>query len=353
MVETRYWKVDHEVTSDHPFIQEAAKLIQSGQLVAFPTETVYGLGADARNSEAVQAIYQAKGRPSDNPLIVHIANIDQLDGLIAALPQGARELMQQFWPGPLTLVLPLVEGAVSSIVSAGLSTLAVRMPDHPVALSLIEAAGVPIAAPSANLSGRPSPTRADHVLEDLEGKISGILDGGKANLGLESTVVRIYEDGRWEVLRPGGVSIEELDEIMPMAFSATIESQEAIKDSTPRSPGMKYTHYAPKGDLIVVEGLRTNVQHWIGVQLGQKKEKSEKTGVLAFDSPSSEYRKADHVIVLGSDLRIAAGRLYAALREFDELGIHMIYSEACEETGLGRALMNRLRKASGNRSIRV
>lgn len=352
LAKTRYWKVDVSVNPETPAIQEAASLIRDGRLIAFPTETVYGLGANACDDAAVRAIFQAKGRPSDNPLIVHIAHLDQLKELVHPLTAAAETLMERFWPGPLTVVLPLIDGAVSPIVSAGLNTLAVRMPAHPAALSLIEAAGVPIAAPSANLSGRPSPTSAMHVLEDLDGKISGIIDGGDASLGIESTVVLMREH-QLEVLRPGGISIEELAAALPEDVVLQYEHKTGAGKEAPRSPGMKYTHYAPKGELVIVQGQPDKVQSWIQAQMKLDQQHARRTGILAFHSPPTAYSEADHVIHIGRNMKYAAARLYAALREFDQKKIDMIYSEACPEEGLGYAVMNRLRKASGNKSVLV
>lgn len=230
-------------------IREAAVLLQAGETVAFPTETVYGLGADARSTKAVEAVFAAKGRPSDNPLIVHVSDADQLEGMVAEINDTARALMNMFWPGPLTLVLPVVPQALSSRVTAGLDTVGVRMPDHPIALRLIAEAGCPLAAPSANRSGRPSPTLAQHVREDLEGRIGGILDGGPTGVGLESTVVQAADDGTVTILRPGGVTAEQLAAVaravvLDPALAAT--PGEDADSPAPRSPGMKYTHYAPR-----------------------------------------------------------------------------------------------------------
>src|SRR5690606_22423426 len=239
---TQYWELGKDRAADREMIKQAAALLRQGKVVAFPTETVYGLGADARSDEAVSRIFQAKGRPSDNPLIVHIAELSQLEELVESVPPEARLLMDRLWPGPLTLVLPAKEGAVSSKVTAGLSTVAVRMPDHPVALELIRASGCPLAAPSANRSGRPSPTTARHVMDDLQGLADGVLDGGATGVGLESTVVET-EERRMVVLRPGGISVEEL-----RSFGVNVELDRALSvptEAAPRSPGMKYTHYAP------------------------------------------------------------------------------------------------------------
>ncbi|MBU5670890.1 L-threonylcarbamoyladenylate synthase [Paenibacillus brevis] len=372
--ETSFWDVkllseettgssDHKITNQAQLdeierrLYEAGEMLAAGGTVAFPTETVYGLGADARNSKAVEAIFAAKGRPSDNPLIVHIAAMHQLEGLVTGINDTAAQLMEAFWPGPLTIVLPVLEGAVSPRVTAGLDTVAVRMPDHEVALRLIAAAGCPLAAPSANRSGRPSPTLADHVREDLGGRIDGIVDGGATGVGVESTVVLAGDDGIVTVLRPGGVTVEEL---APYAKGG-VELDPALRGAglpgpvaAPRSPGMKYTHYAPKGELRVVAGSAPQVADRIQAELDAAKARGEITGVLAFDEHLPFYR-ADCVLSLGSLTRLetAAHRLYAALRRFDDSGVTVMLAEACPEDGLGAAVMNRLLKAAGHRIIFV
>lgn len=332
-------------------LKEAGAVLAGGGTVAFPTETVYGLGADARNTEAVENIFRAKGRPSDNPLIVHISDPSQLESIVVRVNEVERRLMETFWPGPLTLVLPVKPGAVSTRVTAGLDTVAVRMPAHPAALALIEAAGCPLAAPSANRSGRPSPTLAAHVLEDLSGAIDGVLDGGPAGVGVESTVVQAGQDGAVTVLRPGGVTEEQL-----AAVTASVRRDPALMraghaDSpAPRSPGMKYTHYAPKGALCVVQGRTAEaVSALIQAELDAAAARGEKTGVLSFDEHIGQYR-ADVAFSLGSLAapEEAARRLYAGLRRFDEEDATFLLAEACPEEGLGAAVMNRLLKAAGH-----
>lgn len=338
-------------------LQEAGQVLELGGTVAFPTETVYGLGADAGNTEAVERVFAAKGRPSDNPLIVHISELTQLDGLVRHVNETERALMARFWPGPLSLVLPVKPGAVSPRVTAGLDTVAVRMPDHNVALALISAAGRPLAAPSANRSGRPSPTLASHVLEDLAGAIDGVLDGGPAGVGVESTVVQVGEDGAVTVLRPGGVTAEQL-----AAVAASVRMDPALhraageaESPAPRSPGMKYTHYAPKGAMCVVQGPRAiAVSARIAAELEAAAQRGEVTGVLSFDEHIGHYR-ADVAVSLGSLAapEEAARRLYAGLRRFDDEGATFILAEACPEQGLGAAVMNRLLKAAGHHIIDV
>lgn len=349
-------------------LQEAARWLREGKRVAFPTETVYGLGADARSAEAVAGIFAAKGRPSDNPLIVHIADRSQLGDLTDAdrLDETSRRLMDAFWPGPLTLVLPAKPGAVAANVTAGLPTVAVRMPDHPVALRLIEAAGCPVAAPSANRSGRPSPTRASHVLADLDGLIDGIVDGGPTGVGVESTVVEVV-DGVVHVLRPGGVSAEELRRVagrveargeLSAALARSGEGrpssgQLAEEEAAPKSPGMKYAHYAPRGRLTVVSGDSPDrISAWIREQLRKASAEGERTGVLTFEEHCEQYGSEADVVVTAGSLKspeTVARNLYGALRSFDEQNVTVIYAEALEEEGIGLAVMNRLLKAAGHR----
>ncbi|AZK48889.1 L-threonylcarbamoyladenylate synthase [Paenibacillus lentus] len=355
---TRWWDVRSRGSEGAGAIEEAAAMLASGGTVAFPTETVYGLGADARSTIAVEAIFAAKGRPSDNPLIVHIADIKQLDGLVAEVNETARALMEAYWPGPLTLVLPAAPGAVSPRVTAGLPTVAVRMPAHDVALRLIAAAGCPVAAPSANRSGRPSPTLAQHVGEDLAGAIDGIVDGGPTGVGVESTVVEAGPDGTVTVLRPGGITAEQLARIAPGGVYLDPALQEAggAQDiPAPKSPGMKYAHYAPRGTLRIVRGAAPEaVAARIAAELEAAARRGEVTGVLAFDEHLPDFR-ADCVLSLGSvhELETAAHRLYGALRRFDECGVTYMLAEACPEDGLGAAVMNRLLKAAGHDVIEV
>ncbi|REK55442.1 MAG: threonylcarbamoyl-AMP synthase [Thermobacillus sp.] len=357
--ETKVWP------ADEPAIAEAARTLREGGIVAFPTETVYGLGADARNPQAVRRVFEAKGRPSDNPLIVHIADRGQLEELVLPYGEIPARLMEAFWPGPLTIVLPVRPGAAAPQVTAGLDTVAVRMPAHPVALRLIAAAGCPVAAPSANRSGRPSPTLAAHVLEDLAGRIDGVVDGGQAEVGLESTVVMV-EDDRIRVLRPGGVTREALaeaagcDVVAEGAASGEGEEcgdqpgGESNRDAAPRSPGMKYAHYAPRGEMTLVIGDGEAVRAWIGREAAAARAAGCRTGVLTFEEHAGYY-DADAVVVCGSLARPeqAAQRLYAALREFDARGIGRIWAEGCPPEGIGLALMNRLAKAAGGRIVRV
>jgi len=373
--ETKIWTIEEEdVREDHPGILEAAELLKLGELVAFPTETVYGLGADARSTSAVEGIYAAKGRPSDNPLIVHIADRAQLTGLVSeTIPAAERELAERliasFWPGPLTLVLPVRPGAVSPRVTAGLETVAVRMPDHPLALALIRAAGLPIAAPSANRSGRPSPTTARHVADDLAGKIAGILDGGPTSVGLESTVVAVGSRGL-ELLRPGGVTQQALRDAVPdvpLTLAPELQRQADASPGTqqqeqaaPRAPGMKYAHYAPQGEMRVITygpstAARDAVPDRAAALLAQAKRRGLSTGVLTYEEHADRYPDVDHIAICGSlrDLSTAAHRLYDALRSFDQAGIEYIVAEGCPMEGVGEAIMNRLMKAAAYRIERI
>ncbi|WP_066176287.1 L-threonylcarbamoyladenylate synthase [Bacillus marinisedimentorum] len=342
---TKYWVVEKEDVNDesYPQLEEAALLLRDNETVAFPTETVYGLGANALADEAVDKIFRAKGRPGDNPLIVHIAEIEQLDSLAADVPETAQWLMDAFWPGALTLVLKSKEG-VSRKVTAGLRTVAVRMPDHPVALALIEKAGVPIAAPSANVSGRPSPTSASHVKEDLDGRIAGIVDGGETGIGVESTVVDCTGEIPM-ILRPGGVTKEQLEKV---AGKINVDPALAEVKEAPKSPGMKYTHYAPKAPLTIVEGDRAFIQQLVD----NSRAAGKKVGVLTTYEHVDGF-VADAVLPCGYRSRpetVARG-LYQTLRSFDEYELDLIYSESFSEEGVGAAVMNRLLKAAGHRVI--
>ncbi|GIP40926.1 threonylcarbamoyl-AMP synthase [Paenibacillus sp. J31TS4] len=358
---TNHWKVPPAVGPEDPGILEAARLIRAGGLVAFPTETVYGLGADARSTAAVEGIFEAKGRPSDNPLIVHIAQREQVDELTEGADELSRRLMDAFWPGPLTLVLPVKPGAVSPRVTAGLATVGVRMPDHPAALALIAAAGCPVAAPSANRSGRPSPTTAEHVLADLAGRIAGVVDAGPTGVGVESTVVEVA-GGDVHVLRPGGVTAAQLRTVVPRVSAPHEDAADGGSpaaaaeepDHAPKAPGMKYTHYAPQGRLTLVDGDPERTAAWIREELRRAKAAGERTGVLAFDEHLALY-DADVVLSCGSRERPeeAARRLYAALRTFDEEGATFLLAEAPDSQGLGSAVLNRLIKAAGHRLVQV
>ncbi|HPT83512.1 MAG TPA: L-threonylcarbamoyladenylate synthase [Limnochordia bacterium] len=324
-------------------LDRAAELLSQGEIVAFPTETVYGLGANALDPLAVAKIFQAKGRPQDNPLIVHCTGVEQVEGLVREIPPQALLLMDRFWPGPLTLVLKKGE-IIPEVVTAGLDTVAVRVPDHPVALALLQAVSFPLAAPSANLSGRPSPTRAEHVLQDLQGRIPAVLDGGETGWGVESTVLDCTEYP-FRLLRPGGVTLEELRELVPVSFGAAEPGEEP-----PRSPGMKYAHYAPQAEVFLVSGptAADKIQELSESFLA----KGQKVGVLTWDERARLYPGLT-VLSMGpeGDLPGLASRLYHLLRRADELGLEVLFAEGVPEERLGLAIMNRLRKAAKGREI--
>jgi len=323
---------------------QAAAFIRAGELVAFPTETVYGLGANALDAQAVSSIFAAKGRPQDNPLIVHCASEEQVLSLVGEVDPEARQLMKRFWPGPLTLVLPRTE-VIPAVVSAGLDTVAVRVPDHPIARRLIESAGLPIAAPSANLSGRPSPTSAQHVLTDLDGRIKAVLDGGETGWGVESTVVDCTTRP-FRLLRPGGATLEELQAVTDVVVDPGVYG-ELQPGSRPRSPGMKYRHYAPRAQVILVEGEDAGERI---VSLGRELvSQGRKVGVMA---PTEHLARYQEFITLpmGSlqHLQQISASLYRLLRQADDLGLEVLLVEGITEVGLGMAIMNRLRRAAGH-----
>jgi len=334
-------------------LEEAAGVIRSGGLVAFPTETVYGLGANALDGEAVRGIFAAKGRPVDNPLIVHIAQEGELAPLVTRIPALARPLLARFWPGPLTLVFPKAPH-IPAETTAGLDTVAIRMPAHPIALALIHLAGVPIAAPSANLSGRPSPTRAQDVLADLEGRVDIIIDGGPTAVGVESTVVDVTREPA-VLLRPGGITLEELQEFLPgIQVDPGVGTQAPLPGVRPPSPGMKYVHYAPRARLVVVEGPVEGVQARIKEMALYYQSQGLGVGILATRETAAAYENGEIQVVGGrGELTTVAANLYTCFRRFDALGVDLILAEGFEAVGLGLAIMNRLRKAAGYRIIVV
>jgi L-threonylcarbamoyladenylate synthase len=352
-MKTRVWTVylhQRKTTlTEHPAIQEAASRLREGALIAFPTETVYGLGADAQNDKAVQSIFRAKGRPGDNPLIVHIGEHSQLSDIAAHVPSVAEKLMDRFWPGPLTLVLPSA-GTVSDNVTAGLPTVAVRLPEHPVARALLQVARCPVAAPSANRSGRPSPTEARHVLDDLDGRIDGVIDSGPTGYGLESTVLDVTGDEP-ALLRPGGITVEQLERVLGSVTTDPALIDNAT-DRAPRSPGMKYRHYAPQGEMTLVGGSEGDMVRRIQALADQYRAEGLKVGILTTEERKEEYR-ADVVVACGSRkaLPTVARGLYRALRQFDDAGVERVLAESFPECGWGRTIMNRLRKAAGGRVI--
>ncbi|MCH5267933.1 MAG: threonylcarbamoyl-AMP synthase [Lachnospiraceae bacterium] len=328
-------------------LREACSILQSDGLVAFPTETVYGLGANALHREAATKIYEAKGRPSDNPLIIHIANRESIYELASEVPAKAEALADAFWPGPLTMILPKAERVPAS-TTGGLDTVAIRMPSHPVALELIRQSGVYVAAPSANVSGRPSPTRADHVIEDLSGRIDMIIDGGEVGIGLESTIVDLTTEIPL-VLRPGYITMDMLRDVVgEIMLDPAVDSRERKPDIVAKAPGMKYRHYAPKGQLIIIEGEIQRVISCIHGLVQEKQQNGYRVAVIATEETKGAY-PADIVYSIGSrksEGSIAAG-LYDILREMDHLGAEYIFAESFEDDSLGQAIMNRMLKAAG------
>lgn len=327
-------------------INNAGKILKNGGLIAFPTETVYGLGASAYDADAAEKIYTAKGRPSDNPLIVHICEKEQIDEIAEDVTEEAKMVIDTFMPGPITIILKK-KNIIPKTVTAGLDTVAIRFPAHNVARALIKAAGVPIAAPSANLSGKPSPTKAIHVVNDMTGRIDGIIDGGDCNVGVESTIVDFTGD-KPVILRPGGITYEDLKNA---GIDAEIDKnilKSLSANEVPKCPGMKYKHYAPNADVTVVEGEKTVVKNKIKELLEENRNKI--TGVLSMND--ADY---DTAVILnaGKDNKEYAKNLFSSLREFDELGVEVVFAEFCEDDGYGLAVKNRLYKAAGQKVIHV
>lgn len=337
---------------DTDVMEQAGKLIAEGELVAFPTETVYGLGGDALDPDASRRIYAAKGRPSDNPLIVHIADFDDMKRVAREVPEQAKKLADAFWPGPLTMIV-WKSDAVPEATTGGMQTVAVRMPNHPVALELIRRSGCLIAAPSANTSGRPSPTEAQHVAEDLSGKIAMILDGGPVGIGIESTIIDLTEE-KPMILRPGYITPEMLSEVLQE--EVVIDPGIIAADDTrkPKAPGMKYKHYAPKAEMIIVDGAQDAVIHKINELTAAKRAEGKKVAVIATDETRDRY-DAQVILSMGkrADEDAIAQHLYKILRECDELDVGEIYSECFQTPRIGQAIMNRLLKAAGHTVIHV
>lgn len=350
-MQTRVVKIDPS-NIDENAMGEAAELIASGELVAFPTETVYGLGADALHPEASKKIYAAKGRPSDNPLIVHICKFEELESIAKLVPPQARKLADAFWPGPLTMIV-WKNDKVPYETTGGMDTVAIRMPDHPIALKLIEQSGCLIAAPSANTSGKPSPTEAAHVALDLDGKIPMILDGGPVGIGIESTIIDLTEDMPM-ILRPGYITQQMLEDVL--GEEVKIDPGIIASDSLtkPKAPGMKYKHYAPKADLVLVDGDADKVVREINELVQAKKAAGQKVGIIATDETKDLYQ-ADIVVSIGAreDEDAIAKHLYKILREFDDWNVDAIYSESFATPRIGQAIMNRLLKAAGHQVLQV
>ena len=332
-------------------LRQAGEIIKAGGLVAFPTETVYGLGGDALNPDSSRKIYEAKGRPSDNPLIVHICRMEDLPYLVKEIPEAAKKLADAFWPGPLTMIFRK-SPAVPTETTGGLATVAVRMPSHKTALSFIREAGGYVAAPSANRSGKPSPTCAKYVEEDMAGRIEMILDGGDVEIGLESTIVDMTEEIP-VILRPGYITKEMLEEALgSVREDGTMMSDES--GQAPKAPGMKYRHYAPNGSLVIVDGEEARVTAYINEQLERLRREGHRTGVIGTDATIARYR-GDVCKSAGSreDENTIAKELYRILREFDDEEVTAIFSESFDTAGIGQAIMNRLLKAAGHHMIHL
>ncbi|PAB58310.1 L-threonylcarbamoyladenylate synthase [Anaeromicrobium sediminis] len=332
-------------------LREGASILNKGGTVAFPTETVYGIGANALKEEAVKKIFQAKGRPSDNPLIVHIAHQDQLKELAKDINENAKLLIEKFWPGPLTIILNKTE-KVPNCTTGGLNTVAIRMPSHRMARQLIGMSKVPVAAPSANISGKPSPTKGKHVVKDLENRVDGIICGGDVQIGLESTVI----DATGEVptiLRPGGVTKEEIEEALNMEIKVDPAIEGYFKkDLTPKSPGMKYTHYSPEAQVVMVIGHLEDTTKKIRELKKEAVSQGKKVGIMCTDETKDKYDGL--VYSMGSRKKIStiALNMFHVLRLFDETDVDMIFAEGIESTHLGSAIMNRMTKAAGYNIIK-
>lgn len=337
--------------ADDAKLKAAGEILKSGGLVAFPTETVYGLGGDALNRESSHRIYAAKGRPCDNPLIVHVCSFDAIYPIVREVTEAAKRLADAFWPGPLTMILPKSD-RVPLETTGGLDTVAVRMPSHPIAQKLIAYGGGYVAAPSANTSGKPSPTVAKYVIEDMEGKIDAVIDGGEVGIGLESTIIDLTVSPP-QILRPGYITQEKLAAVLGQV-DTDITILRADSGQAPKAPGMKYRHYAPKGELTIVQGACEQVMEYINKQAEKDAENGEKVGVIATLEMEKRYH-ADVVKNAGSrnDEEGIARQLYTILREFDDEDVTRIYSESFSTDGFGQAIMNRLLKAAGHKVINV
>ncbi|MCR8746056.1 L-threonylcarbamoyladenylate synthase [Romboutsia lituseburensis] len=329
-------------------LKKHAKLLSEGKTVIFPTETVYGLGANALDEDAVKKIYEAKGRPSDNPLIVHIHEKEQVHELAKDVNDNAKIVMDRFWPGPITIILNKKD-IVPKTTSGGLDTVAIRMPSHKIAKEIIKQSGVPIAAPSANISGRPSPTKAQHVKDEMEGRVSGIVLGGDSNFGLESTVLDLTSETPM-ILRPGSITKEDLESVLgKVELDPSLAKKEDNKKA--KAPGMKYTHYSPDADVFIVSGSEEDVFNKVNELILINNENGLKTGVMCLEK--NKYKYNGEVISLGSTLDEVASNLFNVLREMDKLNVDIIYSEEFEIAGIGQAIMNRLLKSAGYKIIKA
>ncbi|SFR62771.1 L-threonylcarbamoyladenylate synthase [Anaeromicropila populeti] len=348
---TKYQVIKEEFkTLEFP---EAARILQTGGLVAFPTETVYGLGGNALDARSAQKIYATKGRPSDNPLIIHIADMESLRELVKIVPPKAEKLAEAFWPGPLTMIFEKSDKVPYS-TTGGLETVAVRMPSNPIALELIRESGIFIAAPSANTSGRPSPTTAEHVREDLDGKIEMIIDGGAVGIGIESTIVDLTAEVP-VILRPGYVTVEMIKGVIgEIEVDKGILQQGVLEGIRPKAPGMKYKHYAPEGELTLFEGEEEDVIFEINQRTKELETKGKRVGVIATEESMNRYI-GKNIKCIGSrlDEDSVARHLYAVLRDFDQEKVEYIFGECFSSEHFGQAIMNRLLKAAGYHVIQV
>ena len=349
MMKTKTVKIDEE-HMDQEAVEEAGRILREGGLVAFPTETVYGLGANGLDEQAAAKIYAAKGRPSDNPLILHITSMEELVPLAAEIPPEARALAEAFWPGPMTMIFKKTS-LVPRGTTGGLDTVAVRMPSHPVARALIRAAGVPVAAPSANTSGRPSPTKAAHVAEDMDGRIDMLVDGGEVGIGLESTIIDVSE-GVPTILRPGYITMEMIRRVTGRVEVDPASLGQMSPDAHPKAPGMKYRHYAPRAEMTIYRGAGPAVSAAIRKALARAKEEGRRAGVICTEETRELY-EAPVKECIGSRAKpeTIAHNLYDVLRAFDEEQVDCIFSESFDDSFLGSAIMNRLVKAAGHRIV--
>lgn len=353
-METIIEQITGNESEDALIYEKASKILRSGGLVAFPTETVYGLGGDALNKDASRKIYAAKGRPSDNPLIVHIADRNDLYKLAEEVPETALKLADAFMPGPITIILKKKE-CVPGETTGGLDTVAIRMPRHPVAARMIRESGVYVAAPSANTSGRPSPTKAKYVIEDLNGKVDMIIADDTVDIGIESTIVDLSEEVP-TVLRPGYITLEMLRKVLGrVEIDKAVEAGNILaSDIAPKAPGMKYRHYAPKAELTIVSGDEDSVSQKINELVSKRLEDGAKVGIMTTDENIYRYTKGEvRSLGLRADEATVAKNLFAVLREFDDIGAEYIYSEAFANSNVGQAVMNRLIKAAGHSIIEV
>ena len=341
-----------DIDKDIKYLEEAAEIIKNGGIGAFPTETVYGLGANALDGEAVKKIFVAKGRPQDNPLIIHIADKKDIDKYVAEIPKYAQELMDKFWPGPITIIMKK-KNIIPNVTSANLDTIGIRMPSNDIALKLIELSNTPIAAPSANISGRPSPTDIERCVEDLSGRVDYIIGGEKSEVGVESTIVDCTVTPPM-VLRPGGITLEMLREIDPNIEIDKAIMQKPSQDFKPKAPGMKYRHYAPNAKVKIIKGNRKKTVEKINELVHNYIDEGKKVGILSSKENSSHYELGE-VLVVGSkeNLSEVAKNLFEALRSLDDKNVDIILAEAYDEEGVGLAIMNRLQKSAGFDIINV